>query len=452
LLKKIHILIWLTSLITWAQLLKDELRFKFQYYDDNNGVTVYQPMAKISKTLGANTALNSHFLVDALTAASRNVRYPPATKDTSIQNIKKNPDENIFTLDAITQASQREVRSQYGIGVNHQFPNTQLSISATKSDENDYHSLSGSLDIKQDLFEKNSNLFVNYTFFNDDYDPIQPETTYVFENSEYSSTIGKAGSGLGGTRKVNSGTLGWTQTFSTRILGMLNWGVTWSKGYLGRPYYHVTLENSSIVKNETIVNGEAVKEDDNISNGGMFYLETYPNERLGNALVARIRGHYPSFIKEGSTQVEYRRYDDTWGLNSDTYTLLINQYLSNSVFLQLRYRHYIQTSVSFYKDRYFAEMADRSSPIFQSYFTVDPRLANFTSRLFQAKLVFILKNFFKPSTDGVFAFFPTRFDIEVERYLRSTHEDKTVRLRRYEFYDEEGLKAWVLRTGFVFNY
>ena len=86
-------------------------------------------------------------------------------------------------------------------------------------------------------------------------------------------------------------------------------------------------------------------------------------------------------------------------------------------------------------------MVDRGSQDFQSYFTVDTRLANFTSRLYQAKLVFILKNFFKPSTDGVFAFFPTRFDIEVERYLRSTHEEEQIRLRRYEFYDENGLKA-----------
>ena len=92
------------------------------------------------------------------------------------------------------------------------------------------------------------------------------------------------------------------------------------------------------------------------------------------------------------------------------------------------------------------------SPRFTSYMTVDPRMSPFDAHLFQAGIVFEVKNFIRPSTGGISALFPTRFDIEAERYLRGTHPDADIRERRYELYGEEGLKAWIFRGGVVFSY
>jgi len=213
-----------------------------------------------------------------------------------------------------------------------------------------------------------------------------------------------------------------------------------SDGYLGRPYYHVLVE-------DTLRSSE-----DPQARGGTLYLESYPDTRLAHAGVIQVRQHYPSLIREGSLQLEYRRYWDTWGISSNTYSIAVFQYLHNNLYLQLGYRFYSQTLADFYRDRYSLRNTNPDSPKFLSYMTVDPRMSPFDSHLFKAKIVFMLQNFFKPPTGGLLAFFPTRVDLEVERYLRSTHRDAEVRKRRYESYGEEGLEAWIIRGGLVFNY
>jgi hypothetical protein len=106
----------------------------------------------------------------------------------------------------------------------------------------------------------------------------------------------------------------------------------------------------------------------------------------------------------------------------------------------------------FYRDKYTPAHVDPDSRNFLSYMTADPRLSPFDSHLLQIKMVLLAKHFIRPDTKGLIAFLPTRFDIGVDRYLRSTHPDESVRRRRYEFYGKEGLQAWIIRGGLVFSY
>ncbi len=421
---KIFLLSFSFTLSLLAQIPDDEVLFKFQYFEDNNGVFVRQPMGKIIKRLSPKLAVNAHVLVDGVTAASRQVLYllQDTTNKKQVQEIKNIKDGTVFSVDAVTAASQKEIRLQIGGGVTYQQGNSLVTLSGTKSDENDYHSLSTAIDLKQDLFNMNSNVTFNYTRFDDDYKPLE-------NNND-----------MGGSRLVNSFTLGWTQTLSSKTLGAISWGKNLSDGFLGRPYYHVLVE-------DTI---PAIT--DSSSQGGVFYLESYPEERASDAIVILLRQHFQSLIKEASVEGEYRRYQDNWGLNSNTYTAEINQYFHKNIIMQLRYRYYQQVGTDFYRDRYNLHYVTAGDPQFISYLTVDPRLADFNSKLIVGKVIILIKDFLKPDIKGVFAFFPTRFDIEVQRYQRSTHPDAEVRRRRYENYDKKGLQAWLIRTGFSFNF
>jgi hypothetical protein len=398
----------------------DEIRLKFQYYDDNNGVQVGKPWVSVTKTLGKHTSLGGHFTVDGISGASRVSTYPA------------------LSVDAVTAASRSEARKEFGVAAAHKRADTRISLSAAVSEENDYRSRSGSLDMRQDLFQRNATLNLQYTMFDDEYNPVEGRASFEYVNGGYLTAA--PGFGGGGQKDVHSALLGWTQTLGRRTMGMASLGATLSRGYLSRPYYLVLVE-------DTVPSPQ-----DPDARGGMLYLESHPDSRDAYTGLILLRQHYPSLILDGSVNLEYRRYWDSWGITSNTFSVMVSQYLHSSVFVQLGYRNYSQTPADFYRHRYTQRHINPDSPAFQSYMTVDPRLSSMDSHLFQAKLAFMIKNFFKPSTGGLPALFPVRFDVEAERYLRSTHSDPDIRRRRYEFYGEEGLEAWIMRAGLVFYY
>lgn len=408
---------WLTAS---AQEMLDEVHLKFQYYDDNNRVTVGKPLIRVNKTLGGQSAVGAHFTVDGISGASRVVRYPA------------------LSVDAVTSASETEARKEFGVRAVHQTGQTRISISGARSDEKDYFSRSGTLALLHDLFHKSTVLDLRYTLFDDEYDPVEEMPS--FEHVDDRFIVVSPGFGEGGRKSVHNTALGWTQTIGRRTFGKVSANATLSRGYLSRPYYRVLVEDT------------AVSSQDPEARGGMLYLESCPDSRDAYAGIVLLRQHYPSLIREGSAQLEYRRYWDNWGISSNTLSLLLSQYLHTGVFLQVGYRFYAQSSALFYRDRYTQKHTDPDSRAFLSYLTVDPRLSEFDSHMLQAKLVFMVRNFVKPNTGGLPALFPSRFDVEVERYVRGTSSDSEVRRRRYEYYGEEGLEAWIIRGGLVFYY
>ncbi|MBF0432789.1 MAG: DUF3570 domain-containing protein [Fibrobacteria bacterium] len=412
------LILTLLSLFLWclhAEDLKDEVRFKYQYYDDNNRVQVRTPLVQVQKTVGKYWGIGAHFTVDGITGASRTSQY--ATLD----------------VDAITSASKTETRRELGIKLKHHRQNSRISLSGVKSDENDYSSRSGFINLSQDVFRKNGTLNLNYGFFHDQFNPDTLSSTFTSADNQYSPDA----SGLfnRGQKTIHSTSLGYTHSLTNRTLASLSGSGTWSRGYLGRPYYYVLVEDS-----------------ENPANGGTLYLESYPRKRDAYAAVASLRQHYPSLIREGSLKLEYRFCWDNWSVYSYTYDALINQYLLQNIYIQLGYRLYLQDQASFYRDRYTEQNTTRGNSSFLSYLTVDPRFADYYSQLIKAKMVFLFKNFIRPDTKGHPALFPARFDFEVSRYFRSTSKDAEVRRRRYESYGENGLAAWIIRGGLVFYY
>jgi hypothetical protein len=416
----------------------------------------------LSRLIGKRTAVKAEFLLDAVTAASRRVYNPLSTSSDSAyahevavpidaitsatEWVRSYPPAPLdspaiadngyaLSVDAVTAASASELRNEYGAGLSHNWVNTLMELFFRRSDENDYHSNSGSLKVKQHLFKKNSQVNFSYTRYDDNIEPKKSSPSYH----------------LKGNRIVNNFNLGWAQTLTPRTLGMVAFESVFSNGLLGRwdnpddrmmgrLYYSVLVEDTVSSENESSLQG------------GAFYWESYPETKQSHAGLVKIRQHYPSIFYDGSAQLEYRRYWDTWGVSANTYALTLYQYLHERIYLQLRYRYYHQTPAAFYRNRYNLRHVNPDSPKFLSYITVDPRLSDFDSHLFQARIVFVLNPFHKITPEKSFGFLPTRVDIEVQRYLRSTHADLQIRTRRYEYYGKEGLQAWVVRGGMVFSY
>lgn len=407
-------------LLADAQEHRDEIILKLQRYHDNNGVSVGKPLVKVQKTLGGKSALGVHFTLDAVTGASRMPDYPA------------------LSVDAVTSASKSEIRRELGGSISHRIEQTQVALSGQHSSETDYFSRSGSLDLRQDLFQHLSTIRLRYTLFDDDYRPKVKGVSYV--PAEAAFRLADTRIGEGGKKTVHNIALGWTQTLGRRTLGMVSGTGVFSRGYLGRPYYLVVVEDT------------ALSVQDPAARGGMLYHESLPDRRESYSGLVLLRQHYPGILREGAVQLQVRAYWDTWGVSSLAISGLVTQYLLDGLFIQLGYRLYNQQAADFYRDRYTQRNVRPGHPEFLSYMTVDPRLSRFTSHLQSAKAVFLIRNFIKPNTGGLPALFPARLNLEVERYARGTHGEAEVRRRRYERYGKSGLVAWTVRGGLVFYY
>ena len=81
--------------------IKNELRFGYQYYEDNNKVSIHQPLGSASLSMGEKTAVGVQFLMDAISAASRQVFNPRAVR------VSPSSGEGGIPLDAETAATER---------------------------------------------------------------------------------------------------------------------------------------------------------------------------------------------------------------------------------------------------------------------------------------------------------------------------------------------------------
>lgn len=391
--------------------------YKYEYYTDNNGVRVHTNVASVQKAIGENVSIQVQGLVDGITGATRGWRFTAAdSASASSTRYRDVPSGQVLSVDAVTSATTKERRSQIEGGLDVKIADLLTGCSASASNETDYFSRSGSARAQFDCNNHNTTLSATYTYFYDHYAPVG-----VY-------------SGQGGLKQVHNASAGLMQTVTARTLAGVSLTGSSSLGYLGRPYYPVL-----------VTSGAAVA-------GGAFYKEQLPDTRDFLAVVGQVLQHYPSFICEGSAKLEYRLYKDTWENLSHTVSLTIDQYLVPTVYASVRYRYYRQSGVWFYRDRYTTDNLAASSASYIPYLTVDERLAPLQSHLASLRIVFLVRDFIKPSTEGLVALFPTKFDIEALAYNRTTVPDADVRRIHYEYFGKDGLWALVIRSGIVLNF
>ena len=107
---------------------------------------------------------------------------------------------------------------------------------------------------------------------------------------------------------------------------------------------------------------------------GVLTLGNSPDARTRHALTARIRQALPG---ETFIEADYRRYHDTWSVDSDAYSVGLSHHFGSTVVGGGSFRHYTQTGAFFYQPSY------TGSP---TYFTGDFRLFPFDSNSATARL------------------------------------------------------------------
>ena len=132
----------------------------------------------------------------------------------------------------------------------------------------------------------------------------------------------------------------------------------------------------------------------------------------------------------GSLRVSLRYYADSWKLKSRTVDGEWSQYLSESLYLRLRYRWYTQTGAEFVYNAY-----NGSEP----YRTADIKFYPFTSQLYGIKL----GGGFPEDWAGNW-WVPTRWSIKGDYTIRNTKGNPLL----YEFYSpQQNYYQYTIMTG-----
>ncbi len=176
---------------------------------------------------------------------------------------------------------------------------------------------------------------------------------------------------------VPDGFVALTQTLSKTTVAQVGYEASHVGGYQTDPYLR------------TNVNGTLV-------------LGSVPDSRTRQTVSARVRQALPA---DTYLEADYRRYHDTWSIDSNALTLGVTHHFSPQVLAGFSYRWYDQTGSYFYQPQY------TGSPLF---FTADFRLIPFDSGLYAGRLAITPKGGFMKLPDGA------GVTLQYDRYRAST--------------------------------
>jgi hypothetical protein len=365
------------------------LVLKHEYFWDRNKVWNHTPAFELALALSRKWTLGWEQELDVVTGASRRI---------GADKVGQFGDRE---LDAVSGASKIEVRHSEAPSMTYSHGGTTVTGGLYSSRENDYSSLSPSGSVSMDFFERNTTLGLSYGEFFDDFKP-----TGAF-------------AGQGGKKRIR--TLGSSIAQSLTPLTLVGFNASYitSWCYLGHPY-NPPMDSS-----------------------GAFMLERVPDRKQAGAVAGQLVQGYHLAGLLGSVNLDFRRYQDDWGIKSNTLDVKVSQYFSEGAYFRLRGRYYKQNGAAFAKPFYTGA---------EDFRTADIRFFPFSSWLVGAKISTAF-----PESWGESGFLPDRWDLQFDYLIRDTRGDKTAaaaepRSKLYQLYgpDQEYLQG-VIMAGLVFN-
>jgi hypothetical protein len=366
------------------------LEIKHEYFWDKNKVWNHTPAFSLTQALSRVWTLGWEQELDFVTGASRRI---------GLEKIGQTGDREI---DAVSAASKVEMRHSENPSLTYSDQGTVATVSLYSSRENDYTSLSPAGSLSFDFNERNTTLGASYSEF---FDTFRPTGAFA---------------GLGGKKRIRS--VGATLAQSLTPLTLIGLTATWNRswGYLGHPY------------------------NPPMDAQGTMMTEAVPDHKQAGALAAQIVQGFRVSDRLGSLNLDYRRYQDDWGVKSGTLDAKVSQYVSESAYIRLRLRYYNQTGALFAKDVYRGD---------ETYRTGDIRWFPFTSWTAGAKVSAAF-----PDEWGQSAFLPDRWNLKFDYTFRDTRGDKTAqaagepRSLRYQLYGpDENYTQGVIMAGLEFD-
>jgi hypothetical protein len=214
------------------------------------------------------------------------------------------------SIDVITTASPyKEERKQWSLGMDYLRGNTTMRVGYTSSDESDFDARTYSFSVSQDMFGDLTTLTLSYALA-DDIVGRSDDPAFERENDRQHYGVGI------------------TQVLTRNLIATFNFETITDEGFLNNPYRSVRYLDS----------GSAT--------GYSYEPELYPHTRTSNAVGIRAKYYLPY---RAALEGEYRRFDDSWDIESNTASIGYTHPLGRWVF-SARYRYHDQTGAHFYRD------------------------------------------------------------------------------------------------------
>lgn len=220
----------------------------------------------------------------------------------TVDNVKIDGVTGATKSTGASTTSSSDTRKVGAASVSHTIGDWKVEAGYVYSIEEDYRSSTPSISVSRDFFQRNTTLNVGYSHnFDEDLNTIS------------------------GEKNVNNYSASLTQVLSPWTLMQVGYTFSDANGYLANSHRNVIFKNGGVVP------------------------EYVPGDRKRNAVGIRIAQWLPT---NGSIHLSYRRYWDSWKIDSNTYQVQINQYLLKSVLVRGEYRYYSQDGADFFKDSY----------------------------------------------------------------------------------------------------
>ncbi|MGZ3240186.1 MAG: DUF3570 domain-containing protein [Burkholderiaceae bacterium] len=255
---------------------EDSADAMFHYYS-GGGVTASGPALLVRKKLADKVSLSASYYVDSVSNAS---------------------------IDVVTTASPyREVRKEYGLGLDYVYRDSKITLSMLSSREPDYTANSRSIDVSQETFGGMTTVSLGFTQGNDTIGKHnEPTFADIATHWQYR--------------------LGVTQILTPRWIMSANAEAIADAGYLGSPYRTARVF-------------------------GAFIQENVPRTRSSRAVKFRLLG---SLNTRDAVHIDYRYFWDNWDIKAHTAEIGYSRYVGNKWLVDTSLRYYTQGKALFYSD------------------------------------------------------------------------------------------------------
>jgi hypothetical protein len=293
----------------------DVIDLHMGYFKDDNRLTVNTPSLSLTKDLSTETIFNFKY---------------------TYETFEKEAPAN--TLDAVTGATTvsggtgggyEEVRHEFIGGLSQRIGSSSVAVGGFLGDEDDFLSWAYTVAVSREFFQKNLTLTFQYGKTADEILKLD-DPKIGFPKHKDNATY----------------TLAATQVLSQTALVTTGYSLSRVEGYQSLPLRKIQVP-------------QAVP--------GFFtiYPESHPDLRDRHTLFLRLKQYFTS---RTSADVNLSYYVDDWGVQAIALEPRVEQHLTDSVTLRLRYRLYTQTAADFYKPLY---------SVAEQYMTADVRLREF---------------------------------------------------------------------------
>ncbi|NJA04949.1 DUF3570 domain-containing protein [Methylococcaceae bacterium WWC4] len=269
------------------------------------------------------------------------------------------------------QLQPQETRSMPQFGTRYYFDNTTLGVTGGFSEEPDFLSNFGNVDISHEFNNKLTTVSAGYGMTSN---TINRSSDSHAGHAGHSEHFGAADyPRLNEESKFHNFTASISQVFSKNSVAQLSTSFTHQTGYLSNPYKFVYVrgeispeEYYQLATDAEHVDWKRITQLEVV--GTELFRENRPSQRNQWSLSSRLNQHVPAL--DASLHLDYRFYLDDWGINSHTFELKWYQSLPWGLTVTPGIRYYSQSQADFFAPYFLSPRAD-------GFYTSDFRLSAF---------------------------------------------------------------------------